>query len=263
MYIYTASQDNIERFSHLETLPYTYLLIFTHPETNSKSFYYGCRFAKHCHPNDLMNGYQTSSGDVKHLMDLYGSRAFKAIVRFIFPNDIDSCREFESKILKGMNVRKKSVWLNNTDNKSFIRSKHTYTKEFGQKISRTRLERKIPSSTKGKIVIRHPKFDKIKYIDESDIHLFPEWMRGMSDQKKQIVSKRFKGVKNSQEHNKNIANGLRGLPKSAEHKAKLSLAARNEKRIQCQYCGNEHRPMNLKRHERSCLRLSSKNQTTP
>jgi len=53
----------------MKTNPYTYLIGW---KTQNK-WYYGVRFAKGCHPNDLWNLYKTSSKHVKKMIEENGN----------------------------------------------------------------------------------------------------------------------------------------------------------------------------------------------
>lgn len=97
----------------MDRIPYTYLLI--HKPT--KSYYYGVRYAKGCHPNDLWVSYFTSSRHVRGLINKYGEDSFECQVRRVFDN-VDSARRWESKVLKRMKVVIREDFINKTDNVS-------------------------------------------------------------------------------------------------------------------------------------------------
>lgn len=73
---------------------YTYLI--THKP--SGQFYYGVRYAKGCHPDDLWNTYFTSSKYVKQLIESDGQDSFTAEVRRTFEN-VETAVDWESKVL--------------------------------------------------------------------------------------------------------------------------------------------------------------------
>lgn len=93
------------------TVPYTYLL--KHLPTGK--VYYGCRFAEGCHPSEFWICYKTSSKYVKQLIDEYGEDTFNFEIRKTF-NDIQSCRLWETKVLKRLKVVGREIFLNKTDN---------------------------------------------------------------------------------------------------------------------------------------------------
>ena len=96
-----------------DRIPYTYLIKCVPNNT----YYYGVRYAKNCNPSDLLNTYFTSSKHVKNLIFEYGIENFEFSIRKVF-NDVKLAQKWESKVLKRMNVVKRSDFINKTDNKS-------------------------------------------------------------------------------------------------------------------------------------------------
>lgn len=94
-------------------MSYTYLLGWS----KHNKFYYGVRFAKGCHPNDLWISYFTSSKYVKEFRKHYGEPDIIQ-VRRTFDNTA-SARLWEEKVLKRLNVIKREDFLNRTDNRVF------------------------------------------------------------------------------------------------------------------------------------------------
>ena len=97
----------------LKNIPFTYLL--KHIPTNK--YYYGVRFKKNCHPNDLWTKYFTSSKKVKGLIRKYGKKSFKFEIRKTFKTQQEAIK-WENKVLKRMKVIYRNDFLNLTDNKS-------------------------------------------------------------------------------------------------------------------------------------------------
>jgi hypothetical protein len=91
--------------------PYTYLL--KHIPTNT--FYYGCRYAKGCHPTEFWNDYKTSSKYVKQLIEEYGVDSFIFEIRKTF-TDAKKDRLWETRVLKRMNAANRNDFINKTDN---------------------------------------------------------------------------------------------------------------------------------------------------
>lgn len=96
-----------------DRLPYTYLIGWT----KLNKWYYGVRFARNCHPDDLWKKYFTSSIDVKHLYSIYGNPDVIQ-VRKTF-SSIDAARNWEHKVLVKLNVVKDDKWLNKHYGKAF------------------------------------------------------------------------------------------------------------------------------------------------
>jgi hypothetical protein len=94
-------------------MPYTYLIMCI----ATGQVYYGVRYAKGCHPDDLWSTYFTSSKYVKELITKYGKAAFIYEIRKTF-TDAKSARDWEHKVLKRMDVTKRDEFINRTDNKS-------------------------------------------------------------------------------------------------------------------------------------------------
>lgn len=107
--------DGFLPHSLCDRIPYAYLVGWS----NHNTWYYGARWAKNCHPNELWVKYKTSSNYVKQFAEEYGEPDIIQI-RKVF-DGIDQCRYWEHKVLKRMNAVKRADFLNKTDNKS-IRS---------------------------------------------------------------------------------------------------------------------------------------------
>jgi hypothetical protein len=124
-----------------ETIPYTYLL--TTPEKcldcNKYQRYYGVRYAKSCQPDDFWSAYFTSSKKIKELIQIYGKESFSFEIRKIFTgNDaVDQSRNWESKVLKKLDVIHSNHWINEHDSITFS------PKSCGHKNRKTSSERMI------------------------------------------------------------------------------------------------------------------------
>lgn len=94
-----------------KTTPYTYLI--KHIPTNT--FYYGCKYAKGCHPSTFWIDYWTSSKYVNVLIEETGKESFEFEIRKVF-TDVNVCRNWESKVLKRMKVVQREDFINRTDN---------------------------------------------------------------------------------------------------------------------------------------------------
>jgi hypothetical protein len=97
----------------IKSIPFTYLL--KHISTNK--YYYGVRFKKGCHPNDLWTKYFTSSKKVKGLIKRYGKKSFIFEIRKTFKTP-QKALNWEYKVLKRLKVIHRNDFLNLTDNKS-------------------------------------------------------------------------------------------------------------------------------------------------
>jgi hypothetical protein len=93
-------------------IPFTYLV--KHMPTNR--YYYGVRFRKKCHPNDLWTKYFTSSKKVKGLIKRYGKKSFQFEIRKTFKT-AQQAMAWEFKVLRRMKVVGRKDFLNQSDNK--------------------------------------------------------------------------------------------------------------------------------------------------
>jgi hypothetical protein len=92
--------------------PYTYRIGWT----KLNVYYYGVRYAKDCHPDDLWVSYFTSSKYVDEFRQLHGEPDVVQ-VRKVF-RSVDAAREWEHKVLRRMKVIHRDDFLNKTDGKS-------------------------------------------------------------------------------------------------------------------------------------------------
>ena len=88
--------------------PFTYLIGWS----KLNKWYYGVRFSKKCHPNDLWANYFTSSKHVKEFRKQNGEPDIIQI-RKIFLNS-DAAILWEHKVLKRLHIRNNDKWLNKT-----------------------------------------------------------------------------------------------------------------------------------------------------
>jgi len=100
-----------------QNTPYTYLIKWS--KTNIK--YYGVRYGKNCHPNDLFTTYFTSSTHVKKYIVENGLPDIVQIRKiFIGENSAKRSVEWEHRVLKRTRAPYRTDYLNKTDNKSII-----------------------------------------------------------------------------------------------------------------------------------------------
>ena len=90
--------------------PYTYLIGWS----NHNMFYYGLRHGVGCHPDELWNTYFTSSKYVKEFVKTHGNPDIIDI-RKTFKSKEKACI-WEHKVLKRLNAKNRSDFLNQTDN---------------------------------------------------------------------------------------------------------------------------------------------------
>lgn len=75
--------------------------------------YYGVRYASNCHPSDFWVTYFTSSKRVTEYRKMYGDPDIIEIRRtFTSDNRINEAREFETRVLRRLQVHKRQDYLN-------------------------------------------------------------------------------------------------------------------------------------------------------
>ena len=125
--------------------PYTYLIGWS----SLDKWYYGVRYSKKCHPNDLWKSYFTSSKHVKTFRQKYGEPDVVE-VRKVFSNK-ESAFLWEQKVLKRLNVPFNKKWINANIGGSFnmTRQNNFYTnnpmknEKSRKKLSDTRKEKNL------------------------------------------------------------------------------------------------------------------------
>lgn len=116
---------NIEE--NQQHIPYTYLIGWS----NHNKWYYGVRFAKNCHPNELWKSYFTSSKYVKDFRKLHGEPDIIEVRRTF--QKADQAVLWEEKVLSKMKVLYKGNWLNSNVAGAIYLKK--FTEEHKKKIS--------------------------------------------------------------------------------------------------------------------------------
>lgn len=120
--------------------PYTYLVGWS----IHNKWYYGVRFAKNCHPNDLWVKYFTSSNRVKDLRNQLGEPDIITI-RKVF-NSAEKARLWESKVIRRVKAVRDPKWLNQSDhNDKFYHEgpRGVFSEEHRNKLSNARKGRSI------------------------------------------------------------------------------------------------------------------------
>jgi hypothetical protein len=128
-------------------MAYTYLLGWT----NLNKFYYGVRFSKNCHPDELCKTYFSSSKHVKKIISENGLPNIIE-VRKTF-SDVNTARIWEHKVLRRLKVVNEDKWVNKTDNISISldASVFVHTEEIRKKKSLSHIGKKHSEETKRKI----------------------------------------------------------------------------------------------------------------
>lgn len=93
-------------------VPFTYEIEFRHPITGEKKYYYGVKYSKWCHPDDLFVTYFTNSKSVHQLLREYDRGCFTAEVDKTFPADPKQAREYANQKLHELNAVSRDDYLN-------------------------------------------------------------------------------------------------------------------------------------------------------
>lgn len=228
-------------------IPYTYLIKFK----PTGQVYYGVRYAKKCHPNDLWSSYFTSSKHIHLLIEEHGKDAFEYEIRKTF-NDANAARVWESKVLQRLNVVHSDNWLNKTDNKSvtlpegFRHSEKTIQKfsrnlkklhedkkigMYGKKQTEYQkqvVSKKMKGVPKDKSAIEKQKKSLRRLFDDPN-YVHPNTGRIKSEQTLQLISENHADMSGD----KNPMYGKAHLQETIE---KMSFRAKNRKRQLCPHC---------------------------
>ena len=113
-------------------IPYTYLLF----HKKSRTFYYGSRTAKNCHPSDLFESYFSSSNVVKSIIKKEGKDAFLFRVDKTFET-AEETLDYEYDVLERYKAGTNERFLNLTHSKSGC----MWTPEVRKKASETHKRR--------------------------------------------------------------------------------------------------------------------------
>ena len=232
MNIYTAN----------DRTPYTYLLGWS----QYNRWYYGVRYGKGCHPDDLWKTYFTSSDHVKRYRKEYGEPDIIQ-VREIFDSSLVA-RLWEDRVLKKIPKDKRKLWLNKrfesaksiTGNKPIKGYTNEYRKANGLKLlpgkprgckEKQSTKDKKSKARQGKHAVRD-KEGNCLIVSSND----PRFLSG------ELVSV------------------MTGVPKpkmTAEQRKRLSEVARNRPVHYCKCCDrNIKGNMNWDRHLLSNIHLS-------
>ena len=226
----------------MDETPYTYLIGW--PELDR--WYYGVRYAKNCHPDDLWNPYKTSSNSVKEFIIQHGPPTIK-IIRKIFQS-VEKARLWETIVLRRMHVVKSDLWLNKTDNKSIAP------------------RRGCDHPNYGKFGKDHPSFG-IKKPEWAELKR-TEWTGNQNPSKNadslahsianrsgenHWTHKHPEKIKNKGKSNwVHIQEGALATRQAQFREMNKNRIGTHYRRVDCEYCGNDYSIVTIKQHRRCC-----------
>ena len=241
--------------------PYTYLVGWS----TLDRWYYGVEYSNHtgkvANPSNLWTTY---FGTSKHLSEFRRINGEPDViqVRKTFLTKEAACN-WESKVLKRMNVIRDARWLNKTDNKGIVLDK-------------------FEDEHKKKISIAQKESWKRRLADPNFIHPAKgREGRKWTQEEKDTASSLRKGVKKPAGFSEKLSEAHKGKKKTPEHIAALAIAQRNlntitngtittrinkelpipegfwvgiapRPRVHCTHCDRLVDTTNIKRHEAKC-----------
>ena len=186
-------------------IPYSYFLY--HKPTGLK--YYGIKYGKHCHPDQLWVKYFSSSKIVQQLIKEYGKDSFDCTVRKIFTSSSKALL-WEHKVLRRLDAANKEDWINRHNGGKKFRAPEQHSintkKAISKKLKgRTFTEEHKSNISKGSLIDRQRRRDQGYKMPEDFV---PKMLKTRTEK---------------------IANGLIN-PYSKERNEKMAASKRGTKR---------------------------------
>lgn len=193
----------------MSTVPFTYYL--QHIPTGKK--YYGVRYARGCHPDDLWRTYFTTSDIVHQMIKEYGKESFRYSIRRIF-QDSKKALKWEQRVLRRLRVSKRDDWIN----RAYV-SEHficEMTDEMRLKLSVINTGKVIPRNVVEKVARKNRGKKRTAEAKEKySESLKTQWAEGTRIHPMHDPAIRAK-----------VSAALKGVPKTEEQKKKMSESAK-------------------------------------
>ena len=186
--------------------PYTYLIGWS----QLNKFYYGVRYAKDCHPDDLWVKYYTSSKYVAECREEHGEPDIIQIRKTF--DSRKSAHNWETKVLQRMKV---------LDREDFINKGIA-----GYYVMDDAMRAKISEAGKGRILSEEHKA-KISKAGKG---------KTLSEEHRAKLSKAHMGKKISAEHIAKSTAAKRGKHLSTDTKNKIADTLKNNDKVNCPHC---------------------------
>jgi hypothetical protein len=185
--------------------PYTYLICWTALGLS----YYGVRYARRCHPSELMVSYFTSSKRVKKLIEDFGLPDVIEIRREF--ESVTEARQWEHRVLKRLKVIEKDWWINRTDNVSIAPM-------IGEE-----------NPMHGRTGEKHHRYGTTHSDETKRLIGIKSENREASEETRQLISQNSKAMweqmseEQRRERNSATSLALKGRPKTEEHRRNISI----------------------------------------
>ena len=212
--------------------PFTYLLKFK----PTGQYYYGSRYCKGCHPEQLWKTYFTSSKIVCQLLKEHGAEAFEVKITKVFDNK-ESARKWEHRFLHKVKASKNAQWLNQHNGAGDFINKGglKFSEEHLRKLSEAQRGKPKPGTSTSLMGNTRRKGKKFT----------PEQRERLSEAR--IGNKNRLGVKHSDEMKKIIA-----------VRTSAALKGKKQKTIECPHCNKIGGVNNMTRyHFNNCKLFTS------
>ena len=180
--------NSISKYMKNKHIPYTYLIGWS----KQNKFYYGARYGKSCHPDDLWKTYFTSSKYVAEFRRKYGEPNIIQIRKTF--NNADSAALWESTVLKRMDVIHSDKWINlnnGIDRRGICKGHSEGTK---RKLSEANRGRRLSKIAKDKI----SKANKDRKLSDNHKNKLSKAATGRTQS---IKAKRLIGLNNTKRAN--------------------------------------------------------------
>lgn len=226
-------------------IPYTYKIEFK----PTGQYYYGVRYAKNCHPDDLWITYFTSSKIIHNLIDKHGLDEFNVEIRKIFPNNPEKAKLWEHKVLIKLNIPHNPQYLNCSNGvKFYLPEGYKHSIETKKKMS---VKANLPKNTAISIENLKKAVEKnigtkrtnnfIKQVSGENNYMFG---KTHSEQAKEVMSMKKTGENNpmygrthSNKSIKKMKEAQLGKIYSNVTLEKMSKAKLNQPKKSCIHCG--------------------------
>ena len=210
--------------------PFTYLIYCKVTD----QYYYGSRYGKGCHPEQLWNTYYTSSKIIKQLISEHGVDNFTVKVTKLFEHK-QQAREWEHRFLKKVKAATNPKWINQHkgDGKFYNKGGLKLTDEQRQKLSQAQKGILKPGTSKS--MIGNTRRKGMLFTTEQKANV----------SKARLGNKNRLGIKHTED-----------IKKIISERTSISLKGKAKATIACPHCGKVGGQGNMKRYHFDYCKLN-------